>query len=87
LARKARAKNVVCGDVRDSDTVNVAMWLFAKIRLVGLLAEPVVVGRENAFSARSLKSDAKPADAAEQINAGCRISNPGRMSIRFSTIG
>jgi hypothetical protein len=68
LAGEAAAEDVVRGDVGDGDAVDVAVRALAEIGLVGLLAEFVVVGREDAFTARLLERDAKAANAAKKVN-------------------
>jgi hypothetical protein len=72
LAGEAAAEDVVRGDVGDGDGVDVAVRLLAEIRLVGLLAEFVVVGGEDASAARFFEGDAEAADAAEEIDEARR---------------
>jgi len=67
----------VRGDVGDGDAVDVAVRALAKIGFIGLLAEFVVVGGEDAAPARFLKREAEAADAAKEIDEGQRISHGG----------
>jgi len=77
LAGEAAAEDVVRGDFSDGDTVDVAVRALAEIGLVGLLAEFVVVGGEDAPPSHFLEGDAEAADAAEEIDEGQRISHGG----------
>ena len=52
------------------------MRFLAEIRLIGLLAELVVVGGKHAAPARPLEGDVEATDAAEQIDEawrGCAV--------------
>jgi hypothetical protein len=58
LAGEAAAEDVVRGDVGDGDAVDVAVRALVEIGLVGLLAEFVVVGGEDAAPAGALEGEA-----------------------------
>lgn len=68
LAWKTGAKDIVRRDVGDGNGMDVAVGSLAKICGVSLLAEFVVVGRENALRAGLLKSDSESANSAEQVH-------------------
>jgi len=72
LAGKAAAKDVELRDVGHGHGMNVDMRRLAEVGGIGLPAELVPVAREDAARARPLEGDAKPADAAEEINEGSR---------------
>ncbi len=55
-------------DVGNGDAVDAVARALAEIRLIGLLAEFVVVGGENAPAARALEGDAEAAELAEEVN-------------------
>ena len=65
LAGEASAKYVMGWNVRDGHLANVAVRVFAKIRLIGDLGVFVPIGGEDTFAARPLKREAEAADPAE----------------------
>jgi hypothetical protein len=68
LAGKSCTQDVMLGNVRNGDLVNVTMRLFAEIGLVGDLRVFVPIRGKHAFAASTLKGKAKAAYAAKQIN-------------------
>jgi hypothetical protein len=76
LTGKARTENVVSGNIRDRHLVNVAVRFLAKIGLVGDLGVFIPIGGEHTGTARALKSNAKTADPAKQINEP-KLFSPG----------
>lgn len=68
LTGKAAAEDVVRGYVGNGDSMYVTVGFLAVVRLVGLLAEFVVIRGKNALCALLFKGDAEAAYAAKKID-------------------
>jgi hypothetical protein len=67
LARETSAQYVERRDILDGHFSNVFTWDFMEVGLVCLSRELVPVTGENTLTARSLKREAEPTNATEQI--------------------
>ena len=68
LAREATRQNVVVGDLGWIDPVDVTSRTLTMPRLIGLLGEPIPLGREDALTADRLQPKPEAANPRKQVD-------------------